>query len=235
MKEWIGLERFKEMEYCEEKVRGKVIMAYKTGQEEFWSGEFGETYINRNGSGRWLACNIALFAEILGMTREVKNVIEFGSNIGLNLKAMKTLVPGLTCSAIEINHKAAEVLRKDPFLGGEVEVFEKSILEYEPKKQYDFTLIKGVLIHINPEELERVYQKLYQSSSRYICMVEYYNPTPVMVLYHGNENRLFKRDFAGEFMAYYPDVKLIDYGFQYHGDFHFPQDDTTWFLMEKTK
>ncbi len=90
-----------------------------------------------------------------------------------------------------------------------------------------------MLIHINPDELENVYDKLYQSSNRYICMAEYYNPTPVMVPYRGNENKLFKRDFAGEFMERFQDVKLLDYGFKYHGDSQFPQDDATWFLMEK--
>ena len=114
-----------------------------------------------------------------------------------------------------------------------MEIFEGSILEYEAKKQYDFALIKGVLIHISPSELGNVYDKLYHSSGRYICIAEYYNPAPVTVQYRGNENRLFKRDFAGEFLECYPDIKLIDYGFKYHRDVNFPQDDITWFLMEK--
>lgn len=100
-------------------------------------------------------------------------------------------------------------------------------------KVWDFVLIKGVLIHINPEYLDRVYETLYQSSSRYICLVEYYNPTPVEVNYRGHQGRLFKRDFAGEILDKFKDLKLIDYGFTYHRDSHFPQDDATWFLLEK--
>jgi len=153
--------------------------------------------------------------------------------IGLNLKAIKALAPNLKFSAIEINHKAADILRNDEFFENNIEVFEESILEFIPKKKYDFVLIKGVLIHINPDELENVYEKLYESSSRYICIAEYYNPTPVSVNYRGNEDRLFKRDFAGEFMDKYPDCKLIDYGFRYHRDSNFPMDDITWFLLEK--
>jgi hypothetical protein len=34
-------------------------------------------------------------------------------------------------------------------------------------------------------------------------------------------------------MKMYPDLKLIDYGFVYHKDSNFPQDDVTWFIMEK--
>ncbi|MCI9019280.1 MAG: pseudaminic acid biosynthesis-associated methylase [Eubacterium sp.] len=208
-------------------------MAYKTEQEEFWSGEFGDAYIERNDSTQLLAGNIGVFSEIIQRMNKIDSVIEFGSNIGMNLKAIKTLVPQIACSAIEINHKAAEILKNDAFFNHEIQVYEQSILEYEPEKQFDFVLIKGVLIHINPDELQEVYRKLYESSKRYICIAEYYNPTPVTVQYRGNSDRLFKRDFAGEFMDKYPDTALVDYKFNYHRDYHFPQDDSTWFLLEK--
>lgn len=95
------------------------------------------------------------------------------------------------------------------------------------------SLIKGVLIHINPDELPRVYDKIIQSSRKYILVVEYYNPSPMTVTYRGYSERLFKRDFAGEILARYPELRLLDYGFVYHGDKNFPQDDLTWFLIEK--
>lgn len=208
-------------------------MGYKTEQEEFWSGEFGDAYIERNASAQLLAGNIGIFSDMIQRMGKINSVIEFGSNIGMNLKAIKTLVPQIQCSAIEINHKAAEILKNDEFFQHEIHVYEQSILEYEPEKQFDFVLIKGVLIHIHPDELQEVYRKLYESSKRYICIAEYYNPTPVTVQYRGNADRLFKRDFAGEFMDKYPDVTLVDYKFNYHRDYHFPQDDSTWFLLEK--
>lgn len=207
-------------------------MDYKTEQEKFWAGEFGNEYIERNKSSRDVICNMALFGEIMKRTAGVRTALEFGSNIGQNIKALKALFPDTKYSAIEINHKAAEILRNDPALKG-TEVFETSILEYEAKEKYDFVLIKGVLIHINPDELQEVYQRLYDSSRKYICMVEYYNPTPVEVRYRDNQERLFKRDFCGEFMDKFSDVRLVDYGFRYHRDNNFPQDDLTWFLMEK--
>ena len=51
--------------------------------------------------------------------------------------------------------------------------------------------------------------------------------------YRGHSQRLFKRDFAGEMLDRFPDLTLVDYGFAYHRDANFPQDDTTWFLLEK--
>lgn len=208
-------------------------MAYRTEQEEFWSGEFGNAYIERNQNNQIVAANTALFAEALKLTEHVETVAEFGSNIGLNLRAIHTLLPKASLEAVEINHKAAEILRKDSFFEVPVKVHETSILDYEPERQYDFVLIKGVLIHINPKELENVYEKLYQSSRRYILLCEYYNPTPAAMEYRGHKERLFKRDFAGEFLSKYQDVKLLSYGFRYHLDPNFPMDDITWFLMEK--
>ncbi|MBK4730641.1 hypothetical protein JJD41_12310 [Oxynema sp. CENA135] len=107
-------------------------------------------------------------------------------------------------------------------------------MNFTPTRKWDFVLIKGVLIHINPDYLEQVYDCLYQSSDRYICLVEYYNPTPVEVTYRGHQGKLFKRDFAGEILDRFKDLQLIDYGFVYHRDRHFSQDDLTWFLLEKT-
>ncbi len=209
-------------------------MEYKTEQEVFWSGEFGNQYIERNECTKeMMASAVGFFAKILGRTGGIKSVIEFGSNIGNNLKAIKMLQPDVQAAAIEINHQAAEYLRADKFFDSRLEVYEASILEYKPVKTYDMALICGVLIHINPDALQSVYEKLYASAEKYICISEYYNPVPVEVSYRGHEGRLFKRDFAGEFLDRYPDCRLVDYGFQYHRDPCFPKDDVTWFLLEK--
>lgn len=208
---------------------------YKTEQERFWSGEFGDEYVERNSDRTLIASNVALFSKILSEIGGIKKIIEFGANIGLNLQAIKILLPSVECSAIEINKKALNVLKQ--FLPND-NIYEGSILEFDSeavKEQFDMVLIKGVLIHINPKELNNVYEKLYKCSKKYICIVEYYNPTPVELNYRGHENRLFKRDFAGEMMSKYGDLKLIDYGFVYHRDNNFPQDDITWFLLEKVR
>ena len=68
---------------------------------------------------------------------------------------------------------------------------------------------------------------------KYICIAEYYNPSPVALSYRGHSDKLFKRDFAGEFMKQFPDVELVQYGFAYRSDPNFPQDDINWFLLKK--
>ncbi|MDE7313459.1 MAG: hypothetical protein K2N87_17870 [Eubacterium sp.] len=209
-------------------------MGYQTEQETFWSGEFGDSYIERNACTKeLLASAVSFYAGILKKTSGIKSMIEFGANIGINLKAVRTLLAGVEQAAVEINHKAAGRLREDDFFESQLQVFEQSILDFQPAKAYDFVLIAGVLIHINPDRLHDVYEKLYNASGKYICIAEYYNPTPVEVPYRGHEGKLFKRDFAGEFMDKYPGCRLVDYGFAYHRDPNFPVDDTTWFLLEK--
>jgi len=206
---------------------------FKTEQEQFWAGAFGDEYIDRNKSEHLISGNIALFAKILACTENVRSVFEFGANIGLNLIAIKHLLPNVALSAVEINKQAVVELKK---VVKEAVVYQQSILDFSwdvPPPQ-DLVLIKGVLIHINPDILSQVYQTLYRLSKRYICIAEYYNPTPVSVPYRGHRDRLFKRDFAGEMMNKYQDLRLVNYGFVYHRDPNFPLDDLTWFLLEKT-
>ena len=203
---------------------------FETEQEKFWAGEFGTEYIDRNKGDALLASNLNFFTHALKSAGKLASCIEFGANIGMNLRALKLLHPDLKLQGIEINEDAATQLRE---VVGSENVFCESIFDWQPKAQVELSLIKGVLIHINPEKLKDVYQALYQASNRYVLVCEYYNPAPVTLNYRGHENRLFKRDFAGEMMELYPDLKLIDYGFSYRRDPVFPQDDITWFLMEK--
>ena len=196
--------------------------------EEFWAGEFGTDYIVWNKGDKILASNLNFFSKALSQAGNLENCIEFGANVGMNLRALKLLYPNIKIDAIEINKDAVDELKK---LGGRV--YFGSIHDYIPKDTFDLVLIKTVLIHINPEYLKLVYQKLYDSTNRYILICEYYNPTQVAVTYRGHEERLFKRDFAGEMLDIFTDLSLVDYGFNYHRDEAFPQDDINWFLLKR--
>jgi spore coat polysaccharide biosynthesis protein SpsF len=177
-----------------------------------------------------LASNLNFFSSVFKQVGRPSSLIEFGANVGMNLRAIQLLFPGISLKGIEINADAAKELGTHI---GEENVHHGSIFNFEPMKKHDVALIKGVLIHINPEMLPQVYDKLYQSSSRYIVVAEYYNPAPVTVNYRGHSDRLFKRDFAGELLDRYQGLELVDYGFAYKRDKAFPQDDITWFLLEK--
>ena len=203
--------------------------SYGTQQEQLWASKHTEAYIERSSSPQLLAAKTALYAQILAHVRDVKSVIEFGPNIGLNLDAIRLLLPDVQQSAVEISPAAADVLRKK----GTIEVFNDSLLNFKPAKTWDLAFTMGVLIHVNPDRLRQAYDLLYQASHRYVLMIEYYNPSPAMIMHRGLPDQMFKRDFAREMLEAHPDLNLLEYGFVYHRDPVFPLDDVTWFLFEK--
>ncbi|HEC16382.1 MAG TPA: pseudaminic acid biosynthesis-associated methylase [Sedimenticola sp.] len=203
---------------------------YKTEQEKFWAGEFGTDYIGRNQGDTLLASNLSFFSKALQRVQRPGSCIEFGANIGMNLKALKLLYPGQEQHAIEINHEAVRQLSGVIPPGN---ILNDSIIGFQPTRNWELVLIKGVLIHIKPDMLPQVYDSLVAATGCYLLVAEYYNPSPVAIAYRGHSDRLFKRDFAGEIMDQHPEMKLIDYGFVYRRDTNFPQDDINWFLLEK--
>ena len=201
---------------------------YKTKQEEFWAGDFGTTYIERNNSEQLLYSKVAMWANILKSANSVSSVRELGCNIGLNLVALNRLHPNLSLFGYEINDEAV----RQAIEFNVAKITKGSILDKIEEEAVDLTFTDGVLIHINPNHLHNVYENLVYGSNRYVLVAEYYNPSPIKVNYRGHSDRLFKRDFAGELIENYG-LKLIDYGFIYKRDNWAPQDDINWFLLEK--
>lgn len=213
-------------------MQAEKMHKYKTNQESFWAGEFGNEYITRNeDTPRTRAGNLFYFSKILEKVSSLpESIIEFGANIGLNLRALKLLLPDAHLAAVEINESAVARMKRDR-VGNEV--FHASLLEFSSPRKYEMAIIKGVLIHVSPDSLSLVYQKLADVSSRYVLISEYYNRRPEAISYRGHHEKLFRRDFGGDFMETNKDFKLIDYGFSYHRDARENQDDLTWFLFER--
>lgn len=161
-------------------------------------------------------------------TPRISSVFEFGAGTGENLMALKRLMPDVKVYGTEINASArAQAKRNGVPLG------DWSIVGGSPASPSQMGLSKGLLIHIHPSDLPDAYQALYNCGRRYILLAEYFNPTPVAMLYRGHRDRLWKRDFAGEMLNRFTDLRLLDYGFVYHRDW-WPQDDLHWFLMVKS-
>lgn len=206
-------------------------MNQRTEQEAFWEGEFGTEYSRRNRGEALHASNLHFFSVALRSARGLRSCVEFGANIGMNLRALRALYPSQEQHAVEINANAArELAEASPDVG----IFNGAIEEFPADRTWDLVLIKGVLIHVRPESLPGVYDMLHRCTRRYLLVAEYYNPTPVAIPYRGHEDRLFKRDFCGELLDRFSDLSLLDYGFAYRRDPNFPQDDITWFLIERS-
>jgi len=202
-------------------------MRQKTEQELFWEGQFGSEYTARN---RDLAhSREPFFSEILALVPNVQTICELGSNRGENLNALRALDPNLKLTGVEVNPVAVEHLRE---ISG-VEAVHSSIQDFQTNQHFDLVFTSGVLIHLNPDDLPLVYRKMAALSERYVMINEYYNPSPTEILYRGNTGKLFKRDFAGEFLDNTDGLfSVVDYGFLW-SRMNPAWDNTTWVLMKK--
>lgn len=196
---------------------------------EFWKGSFGDAYNERN-AGR-VDANVHFFRRVFrsALARhkpmDIASAVELGCGVGDNLVALSRLRPGMSLWGVEVNKNAAEMVPVGSIICA-------SLLDFTLQSPCELAFTKGVLIHIPPPDLEQAYRKLYEASSKYILIAEYHNPTPVEVEYRGHAGRLWKRDFAADFMSYWP-VDLVDYGFAWKHDPDGSQDDLVWTLFRK--
>jgi len=81
---------------------------YKTEEEIFWANEFGNEYIERNISQDYLTSNLVFFSKVFSKTGKIDSILEFGTNVGMNLRAIKQIFPGINLNGIEINNKISK-------------------------------------------------------------------------------------------------------------------------------
>jgi len=197
-----------------------------TPEATVWAGRFGDAYTERQrpvpGS------NVAFFARALARTFwRPTRILEVGAGSGENIRALHELYPEASAWAIEVNETAASLIT-----GARVTVGDLTEVEIPTECQPDLVVAKGVLIHIAPEDLHKAYRRL-AASSKYVLIAEYFSPQPTAVRYRDREGLLWKRDFAHEFLLQHPYFRVLDYGFCWRFDAQAPQDDITWFLLER--
>lgn len=199
-------------------------------QEKYWyDDDTAKRYMQDNCSKKLFDSKFNLYKKIYNNINEKpRSVIEFGCNIGLNLDCFKKIDKKIQITGVEISDTACKILSEKKY-----DYNNQSIYDYIPNNKYDLSLVMGLLIHLNPDRLIDAYKKLYDSSNKYILIIEYYNPVPVTIKYRESAEKLFKRDFAGEILDIYGDLSLEDYGFVYHRDSKYPLDDLSWFLLKK--
>jgi pseudaminic acid biosynthesis-associated methylase len=204
-----------------------------TAQLQFWRGDFGDTYIDRNSASvAHLRARVAMWAEIMATATGAppKSILEVGSNIGNNLRALRTL-SAAKMHALEPNAQALEVLLKDKVVEADcaLDGFAAGIPLADGAVDMAFT--SGVLIHIHPDDLLASCREIHRVSAHYIACIEYFSDKPEMIPYRGHNDRLFKRDFGGFWMDNFADLRLLGYGFQWKRVTGL--DNLTWWMFEK--
>ncbi len=204
----------------------------KTPQENFWEHEITETYVKDN----------SFFVEELGLIAwdrilskieksDITSYLDCGSNIGRNVSFLKKVLPDAKASIVELAKEPYAKCLKD----FEIDVsFHGAIKNAKFDREFDLVFTNSVLIHVNPEDLLASMGRMYDLSARYILINEYFNRTPVMIQYRGEDDRLFKRDFGKLFIENF-NCKVVDYGFLWGHEFdNAGFDDITYWLFEKS-
>jgi pseudaminic acid biosynthesis-associated methylase len=188
----------------------------KTKQQDFWSGEFGKEYTDRNDFNDnswdefylnyWGVSKIQMNEEALtGVSKEAK-ILEVGCNIGLQLRGLQrsgfTSLYGVELQGYAVN-KAHEWLK-------DINIIQGSGFDLPFRDRFfEVVCTNGVLIHIAPEDYDKIMSEIYRCSGKYIMGFEYYADEVTDINYRGNKGFLWKADFAAEFMKRFPDLKLV--------------------------
>ncbi|WP_369062524.1 pseudaminic acid biosynthesis-associated methylase [Caulobacter sp. 73W] len=198
-----------------------------------WSGAFGDAYTERNSvsadavRGRVRALAKALAPLEGGMPR---SVLEVGTNIGLNLRALPSIIDGEVWG-IEPNASARDRVIEDGVLPAERMLAGFGHQIPLGDGAVDLALTSGVLIHVDPTLLEQTMREIHRVAAKYVLCIEYFSSKPETISYRGEDGLLFKRDFGGLYLDMFPDLELVDYGFFWKRTT--VMDDSTWWLFRK--
>lgn len=196
----------------------------------YWEGEAGDAYTKRNpATQQAVESRRRLWAEIVNRMLPAcpRSVLEVGANVGLNLRALRGVLPPGTCySATEPNDLARRVLETDQ---PGTHVY-RDISEVEGVA--DLALTAGVMIHVPPDELLRFCRDIHVRASRWIVAMEYFSKESREIEYRGEMGKLWARDFGSFWLDSFDDLHPVACGFAWSRLFP-TVDDVVWFLLEK--
>jgi pseudaminic acid biosynthesis-associated methylase len=210
-----------------------------TEQTEKWRGEFGRKYTDRNSLS--LKDMEKLYLKSYGVSRTEMNrlflsglsksieILEVGANIGTQLLCLQN--DGFTnVHGIELQAYAVE---KSKLIMGNGKIIQGSAFDIPyGDGSFDLVFTSGVLIHISPNDLNKVLDEIYRCSRKYIWGFEYYSDCLVEVNYRGEKELLWKTNFAKLYLERFSNLKLIkEVRFKYLDD----ENVDSMFLLEKSQ
>ncbi len=198
-------------------------------QQTFWAQVYAEDYIRKNREFD-VPLGVDGWRKMLRASEGIGSILECGCNIGRNIDFLNETMPNATKSIVEISKPAFDFVTRKHRLA---HAFNGPIEASTFPDKFDLVFTTGVLIHIHPDNLLPVMKRMFGYSNKYILIGEYFNRTPTMIEYQGQQNKLFKRDFGKLFIENFP-VEIVDYGFLWgHVYDQAGFDDITWWLFQK--
>lgn len=201
----------------------------------FWASAFGDEYTLRNAATEAVVqLRVRGLVEIWHSMRgdPPASVLECGSNVGLNLRALKRFTQA-ELHAIEPNAKARDAIVADGILPAE-RVHDATLDKLPfPDSSIDLVFTSGVLIHVPPAHLAQACREVYRVSRKYVMALEYFAKRPETIAYRGHDNLLFKRDFGSFYLDLCPDLVPVAEGFLWQRTTGY--DDATWWVFRKQR
>lgn len=195
-------------------------------QLENWRGEFGRAYTDRNIID-WHVRLHAFQTMLSGLS--LGRVLEVGCNRGHNLMALSHLL-GEQCDivGIEPNQHAVELARST---SSKVAALHGDIFDLPFRTGYfDLVFTAGVLIHIPLDRLHIAMQELARVSGRFLLAAEYFAEEETPILYRGQVDLLWKRNFPEHFRKCLPKLSLLRNGYWGPEDGF---DQVHWWVFER--
>jgi len=192
-------------------------MPDENNQLKEWKNEFGKTYTDRNNMTveemnslykiNYDITRTELNNEFLKDFDKRIRILEVGSNVGNQLLCLQNM-GFINLYGLEPQLYAVELSKKNT---KSINIIEGNAFEIPFKDNYfDLVFTSGVLIHINPENINNALDEIYRCSNSYIWGFEYFIPVGYeMVQYRGKEELLWKTDFSKLFLDRFPDLCMI--------------------------
>ena len=201
---------------------------------DIWRGKFGDEYTVRNTlTAEHLRARIAMWSRILPCFAgdPPRSAVELGCNIGINLRALQQ-ISDVELYGVEPNEGARRTVINNGLLPPDRALDGHGAAIPLGSGAVDLAFTSGVLIHVDPKQLDSVADELYRVSRKYIVLAEYFSVEPEERVYRGHSGLLFKRDFGGFFLDRFSDLTLVDYGFFWRRATGL--DDLTWWALRKS-
>ncbi|MCP4441335.1 MAG: methyltransferase domain-containing protein [Aureispira sp.] len=189
----------------------------KTEQIDFWRGEFGKDYTERNSMAleeweefyikNWGVSKLEINKPLLDCLPKDAKILEVGCNIGLQLIGLQKM--GFTnLYGIELQHYAVE---KSKQICEGINIIQGSGFDIPFKDEYfDLVCTNGVLIHIAPKDLPKIMGEIYRCSKKYIAGFEYYSEDIAEINYRGNKGFLWKADYSKLYQGEFNDLEEVE-------------------------
>lgn len=169
--------------------------------QEFWKNEFGDAYHKRNRVD-WRQ-RVTFWSQILELTG-ARSVWEWGCGPGWNLTAIQFAASSFgikldggdyaSCNyPVQVYGTECNESANIQALSAGLDVNKWMPNEHDT---FELTCTVGALIHVDPDSVQDLMQKIIDTSSDYVLAVEYDAQKESMVNYRGHDNKLWCRPYG---------------------------------------